>query len=91
VRAVVADVMLTGLSRDAWHRFGDGDMARQLAICPLAGTDLFQIQGPIPATGDIDLSVAGLTAMVAARSGRDDIAIRGGDLGLRLQHERAAG
>ncbi|WP_050461010.1 FAD-dependent oxidoreductase [Herbaspirillum autotrophicum] len=76
VRAVVADVMLTGLSRDAWHRFGDGDMARQLAICPLAGTDLFQIQGPIPATGDIDLSVAGLTAMVAARSGRDDIAIQ---------------
>jgi 2-polyprenyl-6-methoxyphenol hydroxylase-like FAD-dependent oxidoreductase len=76
VRAVVADVALTGLSRDAWHRFGDGDMSRQIAICPLAGTDLFQIQGPIPQEGDVDFSVEGLNALVAARTGRSDIHVR---------------
>ncbi|MBY5418903.1 FAD-binding protein (plasmid) [Rhizobium leguminosarum] len=76
VRAVVADVMLTGLDRDAWHRFGDGDMQRQIAICPLAGTDLFQIQGPIPLEGEVDLSAAGLTALVEERTGRDDIEVQ---------------
>nr|WP_198981652.1 FAD-dependent oxidoreductase [Herbaspirillum sp. ASV7] len=75
VRAIVADVTLTGLSRDAWHRFGDGDMSRQIFLCPLAGTDMFQIQGPIPMEGDIDLSAAGLGQLVAERTGRDDIHI----------------
>ncbi|CRM17076.1 Pentachlorophenol 4-monooxygenase [Pseudomonas sp. 24 E 1] len=73
VRALVADVVLTGLTRDAWHRFGDGDQQRQIAICPLAGTDLFQIQGPIPVDVDIDFSAEGLTAIIAERTGRDDI------------------
>src|ERR1700751_2776030 len=40
VRAVVADVVLTGLERDAWHRFHEGSMSRQMALCPLAGTEL---------------------------------------------------
>ncbi|QNQ08390.1 FAD-dependent oxidoreductase [Sphingomonas alpina] len=75
VRAVAADVALTGLDRDAWHRFGEGSMERQIAICPLAGTDLFQIQAPIPLDGDPDLSAAGLSAMVAHRTGRDDIRV----------------
>jgi 2-polyprenyl-6-methoxyphenol hydroxylase-like FAD-dependent oxidoreductase len=75
VRAIVADVTLTGLDRDAWHRFGDGDMQRQLAVCPLAGTDLFQLQGPIPLEGDVDLSVEGLDAFVRERTGRDDIRV----------------
>ena len=74
VRAVVADVRLAGLDRDAWHRYGDGP--RQIAICPLAGTDLFQIQAPVPLEGDVDLSAAGLEAMVAERSGREDISIK---------------
>ncbi|OWO94645.1 2-polyprenyl-6-methoxyphenol hydroxylase [Rhizobium esperanzae] len=75
VRAIVADVELTGLDRDAWHRFGEGDMQRQLALCPLAGTDLFQIQGPIPLEGEMDLSAAGLTALVSERTGRNDIQV----------------
>ncbi|WP_394789298.1 FAD-dependent oxidoreductase [Rhodoferax sp.] len=76
VRAVVADVLLTGLTRDAWHRFSDGDMARQISFCPLAGTELFQIQGPIPLEGEIDLSAEGLAALVAERTGRGDIQIQ---------------
>jgi len=68
VRAIVADVQLTGLQRDAWHRFGDGDTARQIAIAPLAGTDMFQIQAPVPFGGEVDLSAAGLNALLAART-----------------------
>lgn len=75
VRALVADGVLTGLTREAWHRFGEGDMQRQIAICPLAGTDLFQLQGPIPADGDIDFSAEGLTALIAERTGRADIQV----------------
>jgi len=75
VRAVVADVVLTGLERDAWHRFSQGSMDRQISICPLAGTGMFQIQAPIPRHGEVDLSVPGLGAMVAQRTGRDDIRI----------------
>jgi 2-polyprenyl-6-methoxyphenol hydroxylase-like FAD-dependent oxidoreductase len=74
-RAVVADVVLTGLERDAWHRFNDGFTGRQVLLCPLAGTELFQLQAPVPLDGDIDLSADGLSAMVAERIGRADIRI----------------
>jgi 2-polyprenyl-6-methoxyphenol hydroxylase-like FAD-dependent oxidoreductase len=38
VRAVVADVMATGLTREVWHRFHEADMERQISLAPLAGT-----------------------------------------------------
>lgn len=76
VRAIVADVTLSGLTRDAWHCFHQGDMARQIMLCPLAGTALFQVQGPVPAQGEIDLTAEGLDALVAERTGRSDIRIR---------------
>jgi 2-polyprenyl-6-methoxyphenol hydroxylase-like FAD-dependent oxidoreductase len=75
VRAIVADVQLTGLSRDRWHRFGDRDMQRQISICPLAGSDLFQIQAPIALDANVDLDSQALTTLVAQRTGRDDIHI----------------
>ena len=75
VRAVVADVVLTGLARDAWHRFNDDDMQRQVSLCPLAGTDLFQLQAPVPMAGDVDLGATGLGEMVRTRTGRDDLAV----------------
>jgi hypothetical protein len=59
-RAVVADVMLTGLKRDAWHRFNGRSAARQMSHRPLAGTEMFQLQAPIPLEGDVDLSAVGL-------------------------------
>ena len=76
IRAVVADLLLEGLPRDAWHRFNEGSMADQISLCPLAGTDLFQLQAPVPLEGEIDLSVAGLAAMIAERSKRKDIVVR---------------
>jgi len=75
VRAVVADVVLTGLDRSAWHRFNEGAMDRQISLCPLAGTELFQLQAPVPLEGEVDLSAEGLSAMIAERTGRDDIRI----------------
>jgi hypothetical protein len=33
VRAVVADVALTGLGREAWHRFNEGRMDAQMSLC----------------------------------------------------------
>ncbi|MBJ3777851.1 FAD-dependent oxidoreductase [Acuticoccus mangrovi] len=77
VRAIVADVALEGLSRGLAHRFARGGaMSEQVSITPLAGTDLFQIQGPVPMDGDVDLTATGLTALLARRTGRDDIAVR---------------
>ncbi|WP_213980816.1 FAD-dependent oxidoreductase [Sphingomonas sp. dw_22] len=67
VRAIVADMVLSGLTRDAWHRFNEGDMARQFSLCPLPHTGLFQLQAPIPLEGDVDLSTAGLQAFLDAR------------------------
>lgn len=76
VRAVVADVALTGLDRTAWHRFNDGAMDRQIALCPLAGTELFQLQAPVPLEGEVDLSAEGLSTVIAERTGRDDICVQ---------------
>jgi 2-polyprenyl-6-methoxyphenol hydroxylase-like FAD-dependent oxidoreductase len=75
IRGLVADVTLEGLDRGAWHRFNDNSMQRQIGLCPLAGTDLFQIQAPVPLEGEPDLSPEGLNAMVAERTGRDDIRV----------------
>jgi 2-polyprenyl-6-methoxyphenol hydroxylase-like FAD-dependent oxidoreductase len=75
MRAMVADVVLTGLERDFWHRFNEGSMELQMSICPLAGTDLFQLQAPIALEGEVDLSIEGLAAIVAARTGRNDIRV----------------
>jgi hypothetical protein len=73
VRAIVADVRIEGLKDDAWHRWGEG--LDQIGLCPLWGTDLFQLQGPVPAEGEADLSADGLNAMVAARTGRADLTV----------------
>ena len=75
VRAMVADVVLTGLDRDWWHQFNDGDMQWMISICPLGGTDLFQLQGPVPQEGEVDLSAQGLERMIAERTRRNDIQV----------------
>jgi 2-polyprenyl-6-methoxyphenol hydroxylase-like FAD-dependent oxidoreductase len=75
IRAIGADVVLKGLSRDVWHQWAEGDLDRMVGLGPLPGTDLFQFQAPIPLEGEPDLSAAGLNAMLAERTGRDDIRI----------------
>ena len=46
-RALIADVRLTGLDRDAWHMWPgtDGHVPR-LGLCPLPGTDDWQLTAP---------------------------------------------
>lgn len=76
-RAVVADVDLSGLSREVAHRFArGGDMSLQIWIGPLAGTDLFQIQGPVAQEAHVDLTPAGLTKFVSERTGQSDVVVR---------------
>jgi 2-polyprenyl-6-methoxyphenol hydroxylase-like FAD-dependent oxidoreductase len=69
VAFLVADLRLTGLERDAWHTFpprGDGEAG--LAICPLAGTDHFQLIARFPEGATPDLSPDGIRKLVAAHS-----------------------
>ena len=66
---LVADVRIAGLDRDNWHVFpprGEGDGF--LAICPLAGTDVFQVVAQFPEGTDVDVSLDGVREVVAARS-----------------------
>jgi 2-polyprenyl-6-methoxyphenol hydroxylase-like FAD-dependent oxidoreductase len=74
VRALVADLDLEGLSRDAWHRWNDGK-PEGMSLCPLMGTDQFQLQARIPGEGDVDLSAQGLEAMIATRTRRNDLKV----------------
>ncbi|MFD5841453.1 FAD-dependent oxidoreductase [Streptomyces chartreusis] len=66
---LVADARITGLDRDNWHIFpprGEGDGF--LAICPLAGTEDFQVTAQFPDGTSVDLSLEGVRKVVAARS-----------------------
>ncbi|MFK4104994.1 FAD-dependent oxidoreductase [Streptomyces sp. NPDC019531] len=66
---LVADVRISGLDRDNWHVFpprGEGDGF--LAICPLAGTEDFQLVAQFPEGAPVDLSLEGIRKVAAARS-----------------------
>ena len=76
VRAIVADIEIDGLGRDVWHRFNEGDMARQISFCPLPHGDVFQLQAPIALEGDVDLSVAGVQAFIDDRLSAPAIRVR---------------
>ncbi|TQK52305.1 2-polyprenyl-6-methoxyphenol hydroxylase-like FAD-dependent oxidoreductase [Streptomyces sp. SLBN-118] len=63
---LVADVRIPSLDRLNWHVF-PGDSAGYLALCPLPGTDDFQLVGQFT-DREPDLSLAGVRALVAART-----------------------
>ncbi|GAA3816039.1 FAD-dependent oxidoreductase [Streptomyces coacervatus] len=66
---LVSDVRITGLDRDNWHIFpphGDGD--GYLSICPLAGTEDFQLVAQFPEGTPVDLSLDGIRKVAAART-----------------------
>ncbi|MGW7347210.1 FAD-dependent monooxygenase [Streptomyces sp. NPDC054854] len=64
---LVADVRITGLDRDHWHLFPPAPGGGYLSVCPLAGTQDFQIVAHFP-EGEPDLSLEGVRTAVAARS-----------------------
>lgn len=66
---LVADVRITGLDRENWHVFPPrGDDDGFLAICPLAGTEDFQVVAQFPEGTDVDLSLDGIRKVLDARS-----------------------
>ncbi|NEA62387.1 FAD-dependent oxidoreductase [Streptomyces sp. SID12488] len=66
---LVADVRITGLDRDNWHVFPpQADGTGFLAICPLAGTEDFQLVAQFPDGDHPDLSLEGIRKVAAARS-----------------------
>ncbi|MFH7599492.1 FAD-dependent monooxygenase [Streptomyces racemochromogenes] len=70
---LVADVRVDGLDRDHWHIFPPAEGEGFLAVCPLAGTEDFQVTAQMPEDvgSAVDLSLEGLRAVVAARSHLD--------------------
>ncbi|CCK27907.1 pentachlorophenol 4-monooxygenase [Streptomyces davaonensis JCM 4913] len=65
---LVADVRITGLDRDNWHIFPPSESHGFLAVCPLAGTEDFQVMAQFPEDAEVDLSPEGIRKTVAARS-----------------------
>ncbi|MGI5377758.1 FAD-dependent oxidoreductase [Streptomyces sp. CA-251387] len=66
---LVADVRISGLDRDNWHVFPPrGADEGFLAICPLAGTEDFQVVAQFAEAASVDVSLEGVRKVVAARS-----------------------
>ncbi|MFC8103362.1 FAD-dependent oxidoreductase [Streptomyces sp. NPDC057363] len=66
---LVADVRVSGLDRDHWHVFPPADGgATLLAVCPLAGTEDFQVVARFPEGTAVDLTPDGVRKVVAERS-----------------------
>lgn len=72
-RMVLADMAIDNLSREAWHRWPHAP-GGQLSLCPLAGTDLFQVAAQIDDDAAPDLSRVYFDALIRNRSGRQDLA-----------------
>ncbi len=65
---LVADVRLTGLDRDNWHIFPPAEGQGLLAICPLAGTEDFQVVARFAEGAQVDVSPDGVRKVIAART-----------------------
>ncbi|MEU3900492.1 FAD-dependent oxidoreductase [Streptomyces sp. NPDC045251] len=66
---LVADVRIRGLDRDHWHVFPPADGSPLfLAVCPLAGTEDFQVVAQFPEGAAVDLSADGIRKVIAERS-----------------------
>ncbi|MER7578743.1 FAD-dependent monooxygenase [Kitasatospora sp. NPDC097691] len=63
---LVADVRVTGLDREYWHVFQSDEGL--LAICPLGGTEDYQLIAQFPEGTAVDGTLDGLRTVVAARS-----------------------
>ncbi|BCJ30027.1 FAD-dependent monooxygenase [Actinocatenispora sera] len=67
-RSIVADLPVAGLDREHWHFWGDGPDTG-VGLCPLGGTDLFQLQAPLLDGSTPTPDTAGVHALFAARAG----------------------
>jgi 2-polyprenyl-6-methoxyphenol hydroxylase-like FAD-dependent oxidoreductase len=65
---LVADVRISGLDRDNWHLFPPRGGTGFLTVCPLAGTEDFQVTAQFPEGTEVDLTADGVRKVVADRS-----------------------
>jgi len=75
-RMIIADVRATGVDRDSWHVWnaaGEGAASFRLGLCPLAGTDEFQLTAPAAAVPD--LTREGLQVVADAAAGPGTVRI----------------
>ncbi len=71
-KMIVADLPVQGLSRDFWHRWKDAP-GGQFALCPLAGTSLFQLAAEVAPDAEPDVSADALHELIRERTGRTDL------------------
>ena len=69
-RALVADVPVPGLGRDHWHAWG-ADASTAVALCPLAGTDMFVLQAAMIGDDPVEPTAETVRRVFAERSGTD--------------------
>ncbi|MEU4150043.1 FAD-dependent monooxygenase [Streptomyces sp. NPDC026659] len=62
---LVADVRVRGLGREHWHTF-PGEGGTGMMLCPLAGTDDFQLAARLPEDTVLDLTLDGIRKLVGA-------------------------
>ncbi len=65
---LVADVRLTGIDRDNWHIWPPSETVGFFTICPLAGTEDFQVVAQFPEGAEVDTSPDGVRKTVAERT-----------------------
>ncbi|WP_437514865.1 FAD-dependent oxidoreductase [Sorangium sp. So ce1099] len=74
-RALVGDVRADGLDCDRWHVWPKAS-GGPVALCPLPGTDRFQIMAPLPGEEAVELTVEAVQRLFEARTGRSDVRLR---------------
>ncbi|MFC1411339.1 FAD-dependent monooxygenase [Streptacidiphilus sp. N1-12] len=80
-RMLLADIRAEGIDRDHWHIWQTEDAegnAFPLALCPLAGTDTFQLVLPVAAGAEVpELDLPRLQQVLDAAAGPGRVAVTG--------------
>jgi 2-polyprenyl-6-methoxyphenol hydroxylase-like FAD-dependent oxidoreductase len=78
-RMIVADVRADGVSREFWQVWtsaASGPQGFRLGLCPLAGTDTFQLTAPVPPGQAMpDLTLTGIQQLVDEAAGPGQIRV----------------
>ena len=80
-RMVLADVRAEGIDREYWHTWpndGSGPAAFPLALCPLAGTDTFQLVQPLAPDAEVpEITLPYLQRMLDEAAGPGRVRLTG--------------
>ena len=75
-RVLFGDLRVDGLDREYWHMWSTTpDRSDMLGLCPLPGTDTYQLAAADPGDG-FEPDLAGLQALITERTRREDIRLR---------------